>query len=108
MKTKVPKFKISSKLLKRKYVELRLNRKAYSLICQLCNSSSLVEPLQEAKQAHDDQHHYVKVDRRKIAEMRQLLKKALVYIQQKTLRKTKCCFWTITERNLKNNFKHLN
>ena len=108
MKTKVPKFKISSKLLKRKLIEIRLNRKAYSLVCQLSTSHALNEPPEAAKKAADDQHHYVRIDRRKIPEMRQVMKRAILYIQQKTASKTKCCFWTITEKNLKINLKHLN
>jgi len=108
MKTKIPEFKISSKLLKRKLIEVRLNRKAFSLVCQFCNSYSLSVPLEEAKKAAEDQHHYVKIDRRQIPEMRQILKKAVLYIQKKTASKTKCCFWTITEKNLKIGLKHLN
>ena len=108
MKTKIPKFEISCKLLKRKLIEIRLNRKAFSLSCQLCGSHAISIALEEAKKAGDDQHHYVKIDRRQIPEMKQLIKKAILYIEQKTARKTKCCFWTLTLKNLKISLKHLN
>ena len=106
MKTK-HEFKISSKLLKEKYIEVKLNKKAYNLISQICSFTALQGPLEAAKEPSSDQHHYIRINRRQVSEMRQLVKQALSYIKQKTLSKTKCCFWTITERSLKYTLKHL-
>ena len=106
MKTKVE-FKISKKLLKNKNIEIKLNHKAYNLVTQLCMFTSLNGPLEKAKEPSHDQHHYISINRRQVSEMRLLIKQALSSIKQKTLRKTKCCFWTITEKSLRYTLRHL-
>ena len=83
MKTKIPEFRISKKLLRLKFVEVKLNHKAYNLISHLCTSNSLCAIIDAAKEPCNDQHHYIHISQRQIAEMRQLIKRLKTSFQER-------------------------